>query len=186
MNKNIFIYILSVSIFCFSFNSFSQDTEEHNVNKHSEFKRFSVAVNIGHGYLKTIQENDNGLNVLPTYGLEVEYWINKKWAVGFKGDIEIATYIIEKRENEVEIERERPLILTTPVFFKPWETNGFIFMLGPGIEIEKEENFFVVRMGVAYDVHLSHNWYVAPELIYDIKGGFINSFTAAIGFGKRF
>lgn len=59
-------------------------------------------------------------------------------------------------------------------------------MIGPGMELEKHENFFVMRFGVAYDFELGKHWDVAPEIIYDFKNGHINSFTFAISFGKRF
>jgi len=186
MKKNLFLLTICAlfSLTNVMAQSHTNEHENSEHSEHSELKKFTMAISIGHTYLKTIEENDHGLNVLPTFGLDIEYWFTKKWAVGFKGDIEIATYIIEHKDNEVEIERERPMILTTPVFYKPWN-NGFVFMLGPGIEIEKSENFFVTRMGVAYDMHLPHNMFVSPELVYDIKGGYINSLTAAIGIGIR-
>lgn len=166
--------------------SYSQSHMDEYHAETEEFKHFRVAMNIGHGYIPSASKENNTAVVLPTWGLDLEYWFTEKWGMGFKGDVEIANYIIEREGEEEHIEREKPLILTTTAFIKPWETNGFIFFAGPGIEIEKEENFFVTRLGVAYEMHLPHHWDVAPEFIYDLKSGFVNSYTIAIGIGKRF
>lgn len=162
-----------------------QDHDGHDDDKH-EFKHFRIAMSIGHGYIPTATKQDASFLVLPTWGVDFQYWRNEKWAIGFKGDLEIANYIIDDKDNENQLERESPLILTTPIFYSPWEENGVVFLMGPGVELEGDHDFFVVRMGVGYEMHLPRNWDVAPEVIYDLKGGYVNSFTLAIGIGRRF
>jgi len=61
-----------------------------------------------------------------------------------------------------------------------------VFFAGAGIELEQHQNFSVLRFGVGYDLHLGHHWDVAPEIVYDLKDGHINSFTMAFGVGKTF
>ena len=149
-------------------------------------KHFRAAIGIGHGHIPTASNEENNFLVLPIWGLDLQYWFNEKWAIGFKGDVEIAIYIIEDKDKESHLERENPIILTTPLFFSPWENNGWVFFLGQGVELEGDHNFFVLRSGVGYEVHLPNNWDVSPEFIYDIKGGYVNSFTIAIGIGNKF
>jgi len=59
-------------------------------------------------------------------------------------------------------------------------------LAGPGIEIEKEENFSVIRLGVGYEFEIGNSWDFEPEFIYDLKNEHLNSFTIAFGIGKRF
>lgn len=177
--------ILIATFLLFQVSINGQNHEEHITEEH-EFKHFRAAIAIGHGHIPTASKENSGFLVLPTWGFDLQYWFNEKWAFGFKGDLEIANYIIEDKEGENQLERENPIILTTPVFYSPWENNGWEFFMGPGVELEGEHNFFVWRTGVAYEFHLGKGWDFAPEVIYDLKGGYVNSFTIAFGVGKKF
>lgn len=163
---------------------FSQSREE---GKTHEFKHFRVAAAIGHAYIpKAKFENSSGV-IIPTFGLELQYWHNPKWGITLKSDLEIATYSVESKNDntEAELVREYPVIVALPVLFSPWD-NNLTFILGPGIEFEEHTNFSVLRIGVGTEVEFGNHWDFAPEIIYDLKNGHINSLTIAIGVGKRF
>lgn len=160
-----------------------QEHKETHQESH-EFKHVRLALGIGHAHIPSASGYDDNYIAIPTWGFDAQYWFNEKWALGLKGDLEIATYVIEN-DHESEIERETPFILALPLFYSPWENNGLLFFTGPGIEIEQSHNFFVYRMGVGYEFHLAKGWDFEPEFIYDLKDGNVNSFTFAIGVGKR-
>lgn len=181
-----FTQLFIVIIFGLSIISVQGQThDEHNTNP-TEFKHFRAAIAIGHGHIPTASKEGTSFLVLPSWGVDLQYWFNEKWAFGFKGDLEIANYIIEDKEGKNQLERENPIILTTPVFYSPWEQNGWVFFMGPGVELEGDHNFFIWRTGVSYEIHLPKAWDFAPEIIYDLKGGYVNSFTIAFGVGKKF
>jgi hypothetical protein len=156
------------------------------VNHEHGFKNFRIAVNLGHGYIPSATTANNKFVVLPVWGLDFQYWFNHKWGIALKNDVEIANYFIEVTSNSSEnLERNNPVIISLPLLFSPWN-NGFTFLLGPGIELESGHNFSIFRLGVGYEFELPGHWDFAPELVYDLKDGHINSLTLAIGIGKRF
>ena len=160
--------------------------QSHENEDHHEFKNFRVAVALGHAYIFEASSVNTNLLIIPTIGLETQYWFSHKWGLSLKGDIEIANYLVEDKDNNSNtLVRENPVILALPVLFSPWE-NHFTFILGPGIEFEEHENFSIFRMGVGSEFEFGNHWDFAPEIIYDLKDGHINSLTLAIAIGKRF
>lgn len=170
-------------ILCFQFTI----GQEENENTHHEFKHFRIAAGIGHAYIPDARTETENFVILPTFGLDLQYWFNNKWGIAIKNDIEIGSYTVEDntRSNN-EINRQYPLIVAVPVLFSPWENRGFNFILGPGIEFEDHSNFSVFRIGVGSEFELGRHWDFFPEIIYDLKDGHINSLTLAFGIGKRF
>lgn len=177
----LYLFFLTVAI-----SGFTQHSP-HNIEEKHQFKRFRISMNIGHCYIPKAQfSNDEQLVVLPTWGLDFQYWFSEKIGIGLKNDIENASYRVRYRSNSSDLLfRERPVIVSIPVFYKPWN-NGLAFMLGPGIELEENSNLFVLRVGVSYDFELGRHWDFAPEIVYDHKGTSIDAFTIAMGVGKRF
>lgn len=162
----------------------SHDNDEHHDH---EFKRFRVAVNLAHAYMpKAATGLDGGALIIPVWGLDFQFWFNEKWGLALKNDIEIAQYVLTENDDSGEIQlRENPLIISLPLYYSPWE-GGLTFFTGPGIELEEDHNFWVYRFGLGYEFELPGHWDFAPEFVYDLKNGSINSFTIAIGVGKRF
>lgn len=162
-------------------------SQSHTEEESHEFKHFRVSAAIGHAYIPEAKTESDTFLLIPTFGLDLQYWFNPKWGIALKNDIEIADYIVEGNDGENnEIAREYPIIVALPVLFSPWEDRGFNFILGPGIEFEDHEDFFVLRVGVGSEFEIGNHWDFAPEIIYDLKDGHINSLTLAIGIGKRF
>jgi len=163
------------------------DILAQEVNKgQQEFNHFRLAFTIGHGYIPQANSNNPNFLIIPTIGLEFQYWFNQKWGISLKNDLEIANYTVEIEDDAGnKVVRENPLIISMPILFSPWE-NGITFIAGPGVEIEESENFSVFRLGIAYEFEFGNKWDFEPEVIYDLKNGRINSFTIAFGVGKRF
>lgn len=160
--------------------------QEHHNETHHEFKNFRIAAAIGHAYIPDAKTASDQFVMIPTFGLEFQYWFSHKWGLGLKSDLEIANYVIQDSNGNVDYVRENPVIMALPVLFSPWENRGFNFILGPGVEFEGHENFFVFRAGFGSEFEVGNHWDFAPEIIYDLKNGHINSLTIAIGIGKRF
>jgi hypothetical protein len=181
VNKyNKFLIVLTIIIFN-SANIFAQEDNENVV-----FKHFRGAFTIGHGYIPQAESNGPDFLIIPTIGLDFQYWFNSKWGIAIKSDIEITNYIVKKNVNEGNIViRENPFIIALPVLIRPWE-NGLSFLIGPGIEIEKVENFSILRLGITYEFEVGKEWDFSPEILYDLKDKNISAFTIAIGIGKRF
>ena len=181
--KHHFLFLVVLALLLITPNISGQSHDATHNDGH-EFKRFRVAVNLGHAYIPTASMADNKFVVIPVWGLDFQFWFNEKWGIALKNDIEIAKYTIDNKADS-DIHRENPVIISLPVLFSPWD-NGLTFLLGPGIELEGHQNFSVFRFGLGYELEFGNHLDFAPEFVYDIKDGHINSLTIAIGMGKRF
>ncbi len=183
MLKNKIPSIIAFILTIMSSGSVGQPQAESSLEH--EYKHIRIAMAIGQAYIPKASSGDAKFVVIPTIGLDFQYWFNRRWGIALKNDIELANYIVDDKDNGLTIIRNNPVIMALPVLFSPWD-NQFTFILGPGIEIEQNENFFVFRAGVGSEFEVGNHWDFAPEIIYDLKNGYINSITFAIGVGKRF
>lgn len=165
-------------------NAFGQEAQTTEHEEEQE-KKFRIAVALGHGFLPQASTSSRDLIIVPTFGLDLQYWFGHRWGVAIKSDVEISNYIIDQGGEEGVIERETPFIVSIPILFKPFD-NELEFILGPGIEIEENENFSIFRLGVGYEFEIGHNWDFSPEFVYDLKNVNINSWTIAFGVGRKF
>ncbi|MCX2740883.1 hypothetical protein [Pontibacter anaerobius] len=136
-----------------------------------------------HTYIATHTSEGKETLIVPSLGLDVEYWFNDKWGIGSHNDLELINFEVERGDSRI-LERETPLLLTLDALWKPWK--GLVLLAGPGIEFEKEENLFVVRGGVEYEIELGRHWDVAPTVFYDNRKNAYDTFSVGIGLGKRF
>lgn len=179
-------YFLFVTLF---FTSATLLGQAHSAphNSDHEFKKFRIALNLGHAYIPGASFGiETNYVAIPVWGLDLQYWHNPKWGFALKNDFEIAKYTVDNNSSHSnELLRKNPLIVSLPILFSPWE-NELTFLMGPGIELEGTQNFSILRLGLAYEFEIEKHWDFAPEIIYDLKNGHINSLTVAIGVGKRF
>ena len=152
-----------------------------------EFKRIKVALNLAHAYMpKAAPDMDGGTLIIPVWGLDFQFWFNEHWGLALKNDIEIAKYVLTEYDESGDTRlRENPVIISLPLYYSPWD-GGLTFFSGPGVELEEDHNLWVYRFGLGYEFELPGHWDFAPEFVYDLKNGIINSFTIAISIGKRF
>ncbi|WP_426431078.1 hypothetical protein ACPX19_01665 [Winogradskyella sp. HB-48] len=166
-------------ILCFLSFSYAQ---EHNI---SEFEnkepRHRAAFILGHSFISL---DNKEILAIPTFGLDYEYWISDKWGIGIFSDLELISKEVSPTVNDVNIEREYPLVVTLDVLWSPikhWE-----FVIGPGFISEKGETEPLVRIGAERDLELGHHWDVPITLFYDKKFDGNYAISIGIGIAKRF
>ena len=91
--------------------------------------------------------------------------------------------MVDNSERQ-ELERERPVILSLVFQFKP--IHSLVIYAGPGVELEKHENFFVYRFGVEYEFEIGEDWDLSPGIFYDNKEGVFDTWSFGLGVAKRF
>ena len=165
--------------------SFFSNAQSHDPEEEHSFKHFRISGAIGQTYIPEATSGNAAFVVVPTLGLDLQYWFKPRWGIGLKNDIELANYLVDDKDGNSAVIRNNPVIIALPALFSPWESN-FTFILGPGLEIESHENFFIFRAGVGSEFEIGNHWDFAPEIIYDLKNGHINTISFAIGVGKRF
>ena len=148
-----------------------------------DFHPIKLSVVLGHTYLPTATAEGKELLILPSFGLDLEYWFGPKFGIGLHNDLELLAFEVEK-EEDLFIEREYPVLLTFDALWNPFK--GLVFFGGPGIELEPEENFFVVRFGLEYGFEFGDDWDVFPTFFYDIRQDAYDTFSLGLGLGKRF
>ena len=170
--------------FCLPFGSHAQHAENHTHGMHAHHEKtphFRAAVFIGHTLIPVEGVGENFF--IPSWGLDIEYWFNENWAAGLHSDLEIETFVISEGTEEA-LERVSPLVITLDALYKPWK--GLVIQFGPGLEIEREQSFPLMRAGLEYEFELNHHWDIAPTIFYDTRFSEYHTWTIALGIGKRF
>jgi hypothetical protein len=119
---------------------------------------------------------------IPSWGLDVEYWFNHSWGIGMHNDVEIETFIVTNANGE-NVERVNPLVLTVDALYH--FNNGFVITLGPGMEIEKGESFYLVRAGIEYEQDINKSFYLLPNLFLDQRLDGYNTWNIGLGVGLK-
>jgi hypothetical protein len=176
-------YVMAI-IVLFSINGFSQHLGGHQAHHKEEVHpHYRIAALIGHTLIPAEDAGENFF--IPSWGLDVEYWFNQKWGLGLHSDLEIETFVILSNNAEgEELERLSPLVLTLDALYKPWK--GLVLQVGPGIEFERSENFALLRLGIEYEFEIHDHWDIAPTFFYDSRLDEYQTWSFALGIGKRF
>lgn len=62
---------------------------------------------------------------------------------------------------------------------------GFVVTVGPGIELEKEESFYLIRLGIEYEKDITDSFYLLPTLFVDQRFDGYNSWNIGLGVGLK-
>lgn len=177
-----FLLIILISIIPLS--SFSQEHEEGKT-EHEIEKAGSHKVGFLLAYTWVNQASLAGSRnkvLIPTFGLFYEYWFIERMGLVFTTDIEVGIYEVEIDEPD-PLTRRNALVFAGGIMgniYAGW--SGFI--LG-GIELERNKNLGLLRLGTAYTWELPKHWEVSAEVSADFKKEF-NSAAFAVSFGKMF
>jgi hypothetical protein len=148
-----------------------------------EHKHFRVGAGLLHTYVKAETQNGNDYIALPSFGLDLEYWLNDKIGFGLHNDLELE--VIEIQDDKgLAVERSFPIFVTFDVLWKP--INELVLVIGPGMEFAKEENLVVIRTGLEYEIPIQKGWAIAPMVFYDTRLESFGSWNYGVSFGKSF
>jgi hypothetical protein len=174
---------VSLLLLCFWATAFGQHKDHTQDLLHDEhkFRHFRVVVLLGHTFIPAGHMDEYLL--VPSWGLDLEYWFNDRWALALHNDLELEEFIIGTDERELLV-RRYPLVATLDVLYRPWK--GLVLQLGGGYEYEKEESFGLLRTGVEYEISIPGHWDLVPTFFYDSRFRANNTWSIALGVGKRF
>lgn len=154
---------------------------QHDNKEHTSVKGIRIAAVIGHTFI-----NSSGMDgniYVPSWGLDIDYWFNHKWGIGLHNDIEIENFVVVTNDTE-EIERVNPIVFTIDALYELG--NGFVLSIGPGVELEKNESFFLARIGLEYEYDIKNNFYVMPTIFHDQRFDGYSTTTVGLGIGHKF
>jgi hypothetical protein len=87
-------------------------------------------------------------------------------------------------EKEGELERDNPFVMALELTVHLGK--GFAVLAGPGVELEKHQNFFIIRGGIEYELTVGHGWVFFPSVFYESKQGRFGACTLGFGIGRQF
>lgn len=157
----------------------SRDHEPAHEQAHEP--HFRIAAFLSHTFISGVVPGTR--LAIPSYGLDLEYWPSHKLGIGLHSDLELENFVVEREHQEV-LEREYPVVASLDVLYRPWQ--GLVFQVGPGVEIDRNQHFFLFRLGMEYEVELGHHWDLYPTAFYDARADAFSSFSIGLGVGKRF
>jgi hypothetical protein len=163
-------------------------TEEHNSENQKKGvaileNRHFISFALSGTWIREGADEDN-LNekghFVPGIGLDYFYRLHPKWEIGVMFDLELATYVIPRKDDLI---RDRAiLIVPTGVYSFSSRWNAFV---GLGVELEQHQNLFIFRLGAEYSIPLKKGWIIPLGVFFDWKEGY-DAFSFNIGIGKEF
>jgi hypothetical protein len=161
--------------------SHKDQNPEHGEHSH----KHKLTLVMANSFLKSdVDESTNNILVVPTFGLNYDFFFHQKWGVGFHTDIVLQQFKVEQHDGHEILIRENPVALCAVGLFKP--VPSLTFIAGYGIELEKNENIQLLRLGAEYGFHLPGNWELGFALEFDNKIKTSNSWLFGAGFSKLF
>lgn len=162
-----------------SFSQIEENEEDEKILRHR------LSLTLGHTHLPSGQSNGKKkFLTLPSWGLDYNFQISKKWAMGIHSDIITETFTVIDFEGNEEFERERPLVMSLVGVFKPLDK--WSILAGFGYEFSTGENLPLLRLGIERGWEIGDDWEVFFTSQYDLRVRVYNSWMIGFGFSKGF
>lgn len=181
MKKTVLIFVLQLLVF----QVFAQHehADDHEIAQKAPFHKITF-VTANSIITNNVTQNSDGIFVIPTFGINYDYFFSHKWGIGLHNDIVLQQFKVERHHEDRELIRQNPVAICPIISFKPhhrWTLLG-----GYGVELEKNENIALFRFGIEYGIELKDNWELGFGLEYDHKFSAYSSFMFGVGFSKIF
>ena len=108
-------------IFFVTTSLFAQHETQHRTE--SPLKRHKVGVFVGNALIHGVHNTNTGKEqyvIAPTVGLDYEYWINHKWAIGTYNEIAHIDIEVITEDHEEFIKRENAMLFSAVALFEPF------------------------------------------------------------------
>ncbi len=162
----------------------SNDLEEENVLEHHH----QLGIVLGHAHISQgVKGGKEQWQILPSFGLNYNYWFNERLSLGIHTDIIIETYEVQRHldNGDAEVlERVTPVAPALMVGYKPHEHFGFL--LGPGYEFEPDENLLLFRVETEYSIEMASHLEFEAGLGYDFRVNAFDSWSLILGIARSF
>jgi hypothetical protein len=188
MTKGLRIYIISSILIIHGLVLAAQNHEdgsgtEHGSDSEHGISGHKITLVMAYSFIDNSFTDQTGdILIVPTFGFNYDYYFNARWGLGIHTDILLQQYKVEKHGSHEEILRENPVGSAGMVLFKP--NHRWTRMAGYGVEVEKHENFQMVRTGVEYGIALPKHWELGFSIEFDYKINTHSSLMFGVAFSK--
>ncbi len=159
--------------------SFAQEEEKEGPELHR--KQIRAAIMMANSHVPNAYEGDTKVDVSPTWGFDVDYFFHKRWSVALQGDIKIQKFEVDFEGGTLE--RSYPIALAGVIHYHAMR--HWSFYVGPGYELDKNENLFLVKLGTEYSFEISEDFEIALNLAIENKDNVYDTWTFGVAFNKR-
>jgi hypothetical protein len=136
---------------------------QENPSKEEKDNAWSLVLLMANSHIPAATEGGKVVTVIPTWGLDLDYRFSPHWSIALQTDVKIQSF--EVSHNETVLERSFPFtVAIVPHYYlaKNWS-----FMAGPGYEIEKNKNIFLIKAGAEYGFELTERFEFGITAIYE-------------------
>ena len=154
--------------------SAAQSTEE----KTESNTRWRAVLMMANSHIPKASEGGQVVEVIPTWGLDLDYRVNPQWSFSLQTDIKVQSFEVE--ENGAQLSRSFPITVAMVSHYylpKHWS-----FMLGPGYEFERTKNIFLVKAGLEYGIELTERFEIGITAIYENRWEIYDGYTFGASF----
>jgi hypothetical protein len=147
--------------------------------------RHKLALFSGSSWLpqgRSIYTGDRQTVIAPVYGLDYEFRVGERWAIGTYNDITLIRVAMEDAEG-MFMERENAVLLSVGGSYELFPRMAV--ELSAGVETDRHETLRVGRLGLEYAIPLPQHWELAIAASYVNKDVF-DVFSLGLLVGRRF
>jgi hypothetical protein len=144
-------------------------------------QKIRAAILMANSHVPNSVNGDKKIFLIPTWGFDVDYFFHPKWSVALQGDVKVQSFEVE--DEGVLLERSFPVTIAGVIHFHA--LRHWSFFAGPGYELEKNENLFLVKLGTEYSFEITEDFEIALNLAYENKEEVYNSWTFGVSLNKK-
>ena len=173
MRKTLF---LSVVCFLIGESAIAQEGE-----KKEHRPKIRGAIMMANSHVPNATVEGKKAAIIPTWGFDVDYFFHPRWSVALQSDIKIQSFEVE--EGQAVLERSNPITIAMVIHFHA--LRHWSFFTGPGYELERHKNLFLVKVGTEYSFEITDNFEIGLNLIYESKNNVYDAWTFGVAFNKK-
>lgn len=151
-----------------------------------ENNRHQIGAMLGHTFMKTKEFDESSKRLtVPSITIFYNYHFNKKWFLGLHTDFVTENFVAETIiGGENSLEREKPV---APAIMAGYKLGKHVtFLLGGGIDVDKEESLGLIRFDTEYGLEIKDGWEFVTAFGYDFRFNAYDSFQLGVGIAKSF
>ncbi len=144
----------------------SLTAQEHDDECPEPLMRHHLTFFTGFTWVPQGETEKSDVLIVPTIGIDYTYWISHRVGIGIINDFELASYVVEQSDG-TPLERKFAYVGAAVLRYEV--ASGFGLFGGPGVELEEDHNFFVIKVGAEYVFSMTDKWHTALAGSYDFK-----------------
>jgi len=187
MKRHAMSVLCAIVVLCLSLTVSSIHAQESQAKENDEsaeevhVPQLRGAIMMANTHVPQATEDGKKLAIVPTWGVDLDYRFASRWSVALQADVKIQSFEIE--DDQAVVERSYPLALAFVMNYhlkKHWA-----FFLGPGFELEKHKNYFLMKAGAEYSFEITEKFEIALNLQYENKQRVYDGWTFGVSFNKQ-